>query len=59
MAFSSKTPLAVLVVLALFSIQTYVMIDGFVLYYKWRQLIIPSEEAIKVAEMDDSAKSSA
>ena len=32
--------------LALYSIQIYVMIDGFVLYYKWRQLMIPSKKKI-------------
>jgi len=42
--------------MALFSVQTYVMIDGFILYFKWRQLVIPSSEALKVAQMDDSFK---
>lgn len=42
--------------MALFSVQTYVMIDGFILYFKWRQLVIPSSEALKVAQTDDSFK---
>jgi hypothetical protein len=42
--------------MALFSVQTYVMIDGFILYFKWRQLVIPSREALKVAQTDDSFK---
>jgi hypothetical protein len=33
-----------------------VMIDGFILYFKWRQLVIPSREALKVAQTDDSFK---
>ena len=45
--------------LGLYSIQFYVMIDGFVLYYKWRQLVIPSKAAIELSLRDDSFKTSA
>lgn len=43
--------------LAMFSVQTYVLIDGFVTYFKWRKLIIPSDEALTISDRDDSFKS--
>jgi hypothetical protein len=46
--YNVGTVLFFLMFIALFSIQTYVMIDGFVLYYKWRQLIIPTAEALSI-----------
>jgi hypothetical protein len=45
--------------LALYSIQIYVMIDGFMLYNKWRQLMIPSKEAILHSLKDNSFKNEA
>jgi hypothetical protein len=45
--------------LAQFSIQFYVMIEGFVLYHKWRELVIPSKDAIELSQKDDSFKTSA
>jgi hypothetical protein len=45
--------------LALYSIQIYVMIDGFMLYYKWRQLMIPSKKAIELSLKDSSFKTEA
>jgi len=35
------------------------MIDGFMLYYKWRQLMIPSEKAIELSLKDSSLKTEA
>lgn len=43
----------------LLGIQIYVFIDGFVVFAKWRKLIIPSEDARKKAEQDDSEKNEA
>lgn len=43
----------------LLGIQIYVFIDGFVVFAKWRKLIIPSESARKIAEQDDCEKKEA
>jgi len=45
-----------LLIAGLLGIQAYICCDGFILYYKWRILMIPSEEALQLAEKDASLK---
>lgn len=45
--------------LGLLSIQIYIFVDGFIDYFKWRTLMIPTEEALRDAEKDASLKTQA